>query len=70
MCDLGRVALVVHQEQLEFPDVGDKELLETVREAVAGLLVATVADLRRAKSAKLEWRYLSEDAQRAWAVDP
>ena len=45
MCDLSSVALVVHQEELEFPDIGDKELLETVGEAVAGLLVATVADL-------------------------
>ena len=45
MCDLSSVALVVHQEELEFPDVGDKELLEPVGKAMAGLLVATITNL-------------------------
>ena len=37
MCDLGGEALVVHEEEVELPDVADKELLETVGEEVAGL---------------------------------
>lgn len=45
MCNLGRVAFVVHEEKLEFPDVTDEELLETIGEKMAGLLVTTVANL-------------------------
>lgn len=37
VCDLSSEGLVVHQEDIEFPDVVDEELLETVREEVAGL---------------------------------
>ena len=37
MGDLGRVALVVHQEQVHLPSVADQELLQAVREHMPGL---------------------------------
>lgn len=37
MGDLGRVALVVHQEQVHLPGVADQELLQAVREHMPGL---------------------------------
>jgi hypothetical protein len=49
VCDLSRIAFVVHEQELELADVRYKELLEAVGEAVAGLLVATVTDLREEK---------------------
>ena len=35
--DLGGEGLVVHQQKVELPNVADEELLEAVREEVAGL---------------------------------
>ena len=35
--NLGREAFVVHQQKVNFPHIADKELLEPVREEVAGL---------------------------------
>ena len=37
--NLGRVALVVHQQEIQLPDVVDQELLETVGEKVTGLCI-------------------------------
>ena len=47
MCDLGSVALVVHEEKVEFPYVADQELLEAVGKKVTGLLVATITNLHK-----------------------
>ena len=35
--DLRRESLVVHQQEIQLPDVADQELLEAVGEEVAGL---------------------------------
>ena len=43
--DFGGVRTVVHQQQVEFANVGDGELAETVRQKVASLLGRTVTDL-------------------------
>ena len=45
MRNLRREALVVHQQELNFPDVADKELFEAVGEDVASLFVASITDL-------------------------
>ena len=37
VCDLGRVAFVVHEEKVEFPYVADQELLQAIGEEVTGL---------------------------------
>jgi hypothetical protein len=37
VCNLSREAFVVHEKEVDFLDVADKELLEAVREKVAGL---------------------------------
>jgi hypothetical protein len=37
VCDLRRKALVVHQEEVNFPGVADQEFFEAVRQEVAGL---------------------------------
>ena len=41
VCNLGRVAFVVHEEEVKFPHVADQKLLEAVREEVAGLKSAS-----------------------------
>ena len=46
MSNLSSVTLVVHQEQLEFLDVGNEELFETVGEKVTCLLVASITNLQ------------------------
>ena len=46
VCDLSSVALVVHQEELKFPDVGNEELFETIGEKVTCLLVASITNLQ------------------------
>jgi hypothetical protein len=38
VCYLGRVAFVVHQEEFNFLDVADEELLKAVGEKVTGLV--------------------------------
>ena len=45
MSDLHRVAFVVHEQELNLAHVADKELLESVGEQVAGLLVTAVTNL-------------------------
>ena len=47
MCNFGSEAFVVHQEKVNFPGVADQELLEAVGKKVTGLLVATIANLRK-----------------------
>ena len=37
VCDLGRVAFVVHEEKVDLLGIGDQELLEAVGEEVPGL---------------------------------
>jgi hypothetical protein len=43
--DFSGIRAVVHQQQVEFTDVGDGELAETVGQHVAGLLGGTITDL-------------------------
>lgn len=38
MCDLCRVAFVVHQKEVNFLDIVDEELLKAVGEKVTGLV--------------------------------
>ena len=47
VCNFGSEAFVVHQEKVNFPGVADQELLEAVGKKVTGLLVATIANLRK-----------------------
>lgn len=51
VCNLGGVGLVVHEQQLKFPDIVHEELLQAVRKKMAGLLVATITNLHRADQA-------------------
>ena len=37
VCDLRRESLVVHQQEIQLPDVADQELLEAVGQEVTGL---------------------------------
>jgi len=43
--DLGSKGAVVHQQEVQLGNVGDKELLEAVGHEVAGKLAVTVTDL-------------------------
>jgi hypothetical protein len=43
--DLSSIRTVVHQQKVEFADVGDDELAETVRQEITGLLGRTVTNL-------------------------
>lgn len=45
MHSLGRISLVVHEEEIQVADVVDQESLVTRRHHVASLPVATVSDL-------------------------
>ena len=45
--DFSSVAFVVHQKKLKFPHVADQEFLQTVREEMSCLLVATITDLTK-----------------------
>jgi len=42
--DFSAVSSVVHKEELDIVEVGDKELLESGGEEVSGLLVVSVSD--------------------------
>lgn len=44
MGDFSAVNSVVHKEELDIVEVGDKELLESGGEEVSGLLVVSVSD--------------------------
>ena len=46
MSDLSSKSFVVHQEDIDLLGVVDDELLQAVREEMAGLLGATVTDLK------------------------
>ena len=37
VCDLRRVAFVVHEEKVNFPNIADQELLQAIGKKVAGL---------------------------------
>jgi len=39
------VAFVVHEKEVEFPDVADQELFQTVWQKMSRLLVATITNL-------------------------
>lgn len=39
VCNLRREAFVVHQEEVDFPHVADKELLQAVGKKMTGLYV-------------------------------
>jgi hypothetical protein len=43
--DLSSIRTVVHQQKVEFTDVGDDELAETIGQEITGLLGRTVTDL-------------------------
>ena len=45
MGDLSSIRTVVHQQKVEFTDVGDDELAETIGQEITGLLGRTVTDL-------------------------
>jgi hypothetical protein len=45
MCDLCRKTFVVHEEEVDFPNVVDEEFFKTVGEKVSCLLVAPVTNL-------------------------
>ena len=47
VCNLGRVAFVVHEQKLEFPDIADEEFLQAVGKEMSCPLVASVTDLSR-----------------------
>lgn len=50
MRNLGGVAFVVHQQEVDLTDVVHEELLQAIGKKVASLLVATITDLHNPKS--------------------
>lgn len=71
--NLSGIAFVVHQKEIELPHVADQEFLQTVREEMSRLLVATVTNLSdRKKIVNLGEQELQNIyyAPSAWVSDP
>jgi len=68
VCNLSGVGFVVHKQELEFPNIVDKEFLETVGEEMSRPLVASVTNL--VKLISIEFRLHQIELTLGMAICP